>query len=193
MKQIRQSLSVLLGLMLLCTATSVRAQSDEAAGTKGFNPDRLFFGGNFGMSFGDFTFINITPQVGYQFNRYLAAGGGVSFIGTGFTQRDFNGNKIYKDTYNSAGLNIFGRVYPIPFLFLQAQPEYNYTWGRTKFYNGLPEAKLDGEFVPVLLLGAGAVIPAGRGSFIAMLQYNVIDNDRSVYGNRPFVSFGFNF
>jgi hypothetical protein len=194
MNLIRPFLGMCFGIALLLSSQSAQAQAEEGTDTKGFNPDKLFFGGNFGMSFGDFTFINITPQVGYQFNRYLAAGGGISFISTGFTQRDFNGNKIYKDTYNSAGLNLFGRVYPIPFLFVQAQPEYNYTWGRTKFYNGQPEATLDGEFVPVLLLGAGAVIPAGRsGSFIAMLQYNVIDNDRSVYGNRPFVSFGFNF
>jgi hypothetical protein len=26
-----------------------------------------------------------------------------------------------------------------------------------------------------------------------MLQYNVIQNDRSVYGDRPFLSFGINF
>jgi hypothetical protein len=193
MKRIRLILIFASTVMLLATAQSVHAQAADETDTKGFNPDRLFFGGNFGMSFGDYTFINITPQVGYQFNRYLSAGGGISFIGTAFTQRDFNGNKLYKDSYNSAGLNVFGRVHPIPFLFLQAQPEYNYTWGKTKFYNGQSELKLDGEFVPVLLLGAGAVIPAGRGSFIAMLQYNVIDNDRSVYGNRPFVSFGFNF
>lgn len=193
MNRVRLVIYVICASIFLCSAQFAQAQAIEETDKRGFDPDRLFFGGNFGMSFGDYTFINITPQVGYMFNRYLAAGGGVSFIGTGFTQRDFNGNKIYKDSYNSAGLNLFGRLYPIPFLFLQAQPEYNYTWGRTKFYNGQPEIKLDGEFVPVLLLGAGAVIPAGRGSFIAMVQYNVIDNNRSVYGNRPFVSFGFNF
>ncbi|MCU0381042.1 MAG: hypothetical protein MUE58_07610 [Chitinophagaceae bacterium] len=178
---------------ILLACLHVQAQQEAEEPQKGFDPERLFFGGNFGLSFGDYTFINITPQVGYQFNRYFAAGGGLSFIGTGYTYRDYNGDKLYKDTYNSAGLNIFGRVSPIPFLFIQAQPEYNYTWGKTKFYNGQPDIKLDGEFVPVLLLGAGAVIPAGRGSFIAMLQYNVIQNDRSVYGDRPFLSFGFNF
>jgi hypothetical protein len=179
---------------LLTFFFSLQAQEDVPSEKKGFDPGRLFFGGNFGMSFGDFTFINITPQVGYRFNRYLSAGAGLSFIGTGFTTYYTNGSKYSKDSYNSAGLNIFGRVYPVPFLFLQAQPEYNYTWGKTKFYNGQSEIKLDGEFVPVLLLGAGAVIPMGRkGSFIAMLQYNVIDNARSVYGNRPFFSFGVNF
>lgn len=183
----------LLSVCLVCFTLGVVAQEEKAEPTKGFDPSRVFFGGNFGMSFGDYTFINITPQVGYQFNPYLAAGAGIGFIGTGYTYRDYNGNKLYKDSYNSAGINVFGRVYPFRFLFISAQPEFNYTWGKTKFYNGQPEIKLNGEFVPVLLVGAGAVIPAGRGSFIASLQYNVIQNDRSVYGDRPFVSFGYNF
>ena len=187
------SLKSILTVFLLMASLAVCAQEEKAAPTKGFDPSRVFFGGNFGMSFGDYTFINITPQVGYQFNQYLAAGAGIGFIGTGYTYRDFNGNKLYKDTYNSAGINVFGRVYPFPFLFVSAQPEFNYTWGKTKFYNGQSEVKLDGEFVPVLLVGAGAVIPAGRGSFIASLQYNVIQNNRSVYGERPFLSFGYNF
>ena len=183
----------LLSVCLVCLTLGVVAQEEKAEPTKGFDPSRVFFGGNFGMSFGDYTFINITPQVGYQFNPYLAAGAGIGFIGTGYTYRDYNGNKLYKDSYNSAGINVFGRVFPFRFLFISAQPEFNYTWGKTKFYNGQSEIKLNGEFVPVLLVGAGAVIPAGRGSFIASLQYNVIQNDRSVYGDRPFVSFGFNF
>jgi hypothetical protein len=185
-------------VILFCSGAVFNQLQAQEAGEmqeprKGFDKEKLFFGGNFGMSFGDYTFINITPQVGYQFNQYFAAGAGVSFIGSSFVQRDFNGNKIYKDSYYSSGLNVFGRVSPIRFLFLQLQPEINYTWGRTKFYNGQNELKLDGEFVPILLAGIGVVIPAGRGALIGMLQYNLLQNDRSIYGNRPFVSFGFNF
>ena len=158
-----------------------------------FDKSRLFFGGNLGMSFGDMTFINISPQVGYQFSQYFAAGGGINFISSSFTIRDYNNNKLYKDSYSYAGLNVFGRVYPIPFLFAQVQPEYNYSWGKTKFYNGQPEIKQDGSFVPVLLLGAGAAIPAGRGRMIAMMQYDVIGDVRSPYGRNIFFTFGYNF
>ena len=45
-----------------------------------FDPEKVFFGGNFGMRFGDNTFVNISPQVGYQFSQYFAAGAGVNFI-----------------------------------------------------------------------------------------------------------------
>ena len=181
-------------LLLLFIVFSVFAQSQEGNDRQGgFDKSRLFFGGNFGLSFGNQTFINITPQVGYQFNQYFSAGGGVNFISSSFTIRDYNGNKLYKDSYGYTGLNIFGRVFPIPFLFAQVQPEYNYSWGKTKFYNGQPEIKLDGAFVPVLLVGAGAAIPAGRGRLIAMLQYDVIGDVRSPYGRNMFFTFGYNF
>lgn len=172
---------------------SIQAQEEEEPQKKGFDKSKLFFGGNFGMSFGDVTFINISPQVGYQFNQFFAAGGGINFISTGYTYRDYNGDKLFKDSYGYAGLNVFGRIYPLSFLFAQVQPEYNYSWGKTKYYNNQPDQKLDGAFVPVLLIGAGAAIPAGRGRMIAMLQYDLIGDVRSPYGRNAFFTFGYNF
>lgn len=125
----------LISIFILLMGFSVFAQSQEGNEKQGggFDKSRLFFGGNFGLSFGNQTFINISPQVGYQFSQYFSAGGGVNFISSSYTIRDYNGDKLYKDSYSYAGLNIFGRVYPIPFLFAQVQPEYNYSWGRQSF------------------------------------------------------------
>jgi hypothetical protein len=158
-----------------------------------FDPEKLFFGGNFGMRFGDNTFVNISPQVGYQFSQYFAAGGGVNFITSSQTYRNGNGDKIYKDNYGYAGLSVFARVFPIPILFASVQPEYNYSWGKIKYFNGQSDIKTSGAFVPVLLVGAGAAIPSGRGRLIAMLQYDVIGDARSPYGRNAFFTIGYNF
>ncbi len=168
------------------------AQDDEPSDVKGFDKSKLFFGGNFGLSFGDYTVINVSPQVGYRFNRYFAAGTGVNLIYSSIRFRDYNGNSNYKAASGVTGVNIFGRVYPIQQILLQVQPEMNYTWGRYKFYNGEPDVKLDGKFVPSLLLGGGAVIPAGRGAFVAMVQFDVLNRERNPYGNRPIYNFGYN-
>ncbi len=92
----------------------------------------------------------------------LAAGAGINFI--------YSSNKYqyagYKEQYGVTGLNIFGRVYPIEYIFLQAQPEANYTWLKYKFDNGEPDLKLPNKIVPSLLGGIGAAIPAGRGSIL---------------------------
>ena len=191
----KMRISFLAVCAFLLTTSGAFAQDDEDSveGKKGFDKSRLFFGGNFGASFGNSTFVNISPQVGYLFNQYLAAGLGVNYIYSSYTERDANGDKYYKESYGNAGLNVFGRFYPIRQGFIMVQPEYNYTWGRQKYYTTGQEFDLESKFVPSLLVGAGAAIPAGKGAMIIMVQYDVIQDERSPYGKNPFLSIGFNF
>lgn len=158
---------------------------------KGLDPQRLFFGGNFGLTFGNFTFVNISPQVGYRITPMFSAGAGLNFIYQ--SDKYYNGGREVRNSLGYAGLNIFGRVNPFRFILLNAQPELNYVWGKTKV-EGLADSKINPKFVPSLLVGAGAAIPmGGRGSMIAMLQYDVVQDNLSPYGRNAFVTFGVNF
>jgi hypothetical protein len=169
------------------------AQDEREESPKGFDKSKLFFGGNFGLSFSSYsTLVNVSPQIGYRFNKYLAAGGGPNFIYYSQKYVGISGNDLYRENFGYAGLNIFGRVYPIEQVFLQLQPEANYSWGKIKFYDGSKDEKLDGKIVPSLLAGAGGAIPAGSGAFIIMVQYDLLQQQRSPYGNRAFFSFGYN-
>ena len=72
----------LLLLTLLTTVflqTQAQEEDEPDPPKQGFDKSKLFFGGNFGLSFGNSTFINVSPQVGYRFNQYVAAGAGVNF------------------------------------------------------------------------------------------------------------------
>ncbi len=190
----------LLGLILVSTIffIPVSAQEKEkdeketeaSEKKKGLDPERIFFGGNFGLTFGNFTFINISPQVGYRITPMFSAGAGLNFIYQ--SDKYYSGNREVKNSLGYAGMNIFGRVNPFKFVLLNVQPELNYVWGKTRV-SGLADSKIDPEFVPSLLVGAGVAIPAGRGSMIAMLQYDVIQNSLSPYGRNAFFTFGFNF
>jgi hypothetical protein len=183
----------LVSLCLFSIVTlSVYAQ-DEEEPKKGFDKSKLFVSGNFGLSFGDFTLVNISPQLGYRFNNILAAGVGINGIYSSTRSRFVNGETASRENYGVVGLNIFGRAYPIQYAFLQLQPELNYTWGKLKEYSPDVEYKLDGKLVPSLLAGAGAAIPAGGGAFIIMAQYDVLQNNRTPYGEKVFISFGFTF
>jgi hypothetical protein len=182
-------------LLVICMMATlgVYAQDENAPEKKGgLDPSRLFFGGNFGASFGNFTFINVSPQVGYRVSPIFSAGTGVNFI--------YQGNKVnygsytQKSTYGYVGLNVFGRLNPFKFLIANVQPELNYVWGKITEDPGNFEVKQPGKFVPSLLLGGGVAIPTGqRGAMVAMIQYDVLQNDLSPYGRRAFVTFGFNF
>ena len=183
----------LFALCLISTLSLSLFSQEEEEPKKGFDKSKLFIGGNFGLSFGDFTLINISPQVGYRFNNILAAGVGVNGIYSSARSRFINGETASRENYGVVGLNIFGRVYPIEYAFIQLQPELNYTWGKLKEYSPDVVYKLDGKLVPSLLAGAGAAIPAGGGAFIIMAQYDLLQNNRTPYGEKVFFSFGFNF
>ncbi len=170
------------------------ARDEDQTTSKGFDKSRLFFGGNFGLSFGsDYTLVNISPQIGYHFSPYFAAGTGINFIYSSEKYYDSYGNDAFRYNYGVVGLNVFGRVYPIRQLFFQVQPELNYTWGTINYYNPSEKDKLDPAFVPSLLGGVGGAIPAGgNGAFLIMLQYDLLQQSRSPYGNHAFFSFGYN-
>jgi hypothetical protein len=177
-------------IWIVLLAAAVQAQEEEPP-KKGFQKDKLFLGGNFGLTFGDYTFINISPQLGYRFTRTLAAGFGVNAQHVRF--KDWDNGDLYQQKQTIFGLNIFGRIYPIPNLMLQAQPEVNYSYGKILYY-GPPkeEYRLDATITPSLLLGGGAVIPSGRGEMIISIFYDVLQDKNSPYGRRPIYNIGYN-
>ncbi len=183
------------GLLLaifICTGIILFAQDEELP--KGFNKENLFLGGNFGLTFGDYTFINISPQLGYRFNRFLAAGVGINgqYINSKFRYTD--GTLDSRVEQGVAGLNVFGRFYPFQQFMLQVQPEANYVFGQQTFYQPVKEVyKLDAIIVPSLLTGAGVVLPSGRGGLIIAVFYDVLQNPSSPYGKKPFFTVGYNF
>jgi len=185
-------LTLALLILLAANAGAQETPAPEEAPKK-FDKSKLVFGGNIGATFGDFTFIQFSPQVGYAFTKNIVAGAGVNFSYSSQKFRYFNGDESERFNYGYAGLNVFTRVYPVNFLFLSAQPELNYNWGKIKYKNPpAPDVKIDGAFIPTLLLGGGVAIPMGnRGQTMLSLQYDVLQNNRSPYGKRAFFNIGF--
>ncbi|KYP16216.1 MAG: hypothetical protein A1D16_14270 [Flavihumibacter sp. CACIAM 22H1] len=173
------------------------ATKEEAP--KGFDRSRLFVGGNFGLTFGNFTFINVSPQLGYRFNDMFAAGIGINGQ---FSQLKYKsgGTTLYKERYGVAGMNVFGRFYPIQQGFIQLQPEMNYIWGsRADYTPQETKSSINGKILPSLLAGVGAYLPAGRaGGLVIMAQYDLLHkssnypNPATPYGSNIFLTVGFN-
>src|ERR1700730_6477977 len=107
-------------LLILFFTISVFCQNDAPTG--GFDKSKLFLGGNFGLSFGSYTLINLFPQLGYHFTNYFAAGAGINLL---YSSVHYTYPYEYKDEYGEAGLNVFVRFYPIQNLMLAMQPEVN--------------------------------------------------------------------
>jgi hypothetical protein len=156
---------------------------------------RFFAGGNFGLSIGRFTLINLNPQVGYRFNRYLSAGVGMNLLYTSLRQRDeFTQRDTRRVVQGIAGLNTFVRFFPTRGFMLQVQPEANYLFGKETFFQPVKQSfKLDAEIIPSLLAGGGIVAPAGRGVMLFTVMYDVLQHPSSPYAGRPVVQAGYNF
>jgi hypothetical protein len=181
-------------LALLCLSfLHTIAFTQDIPAEKGLKKDCVFVGGNFGLSIGSYTLINLSPQVGYRFNKTLAAGVGVNLLYMSQKEEDLYGNDYRKVVQGITGLNVFGRVYPIQNIMIQVQPEVNYIFGKQIFYQPVKETyKLDAEIVPSLLAGGGFVMPSEAGALIISLMYDVLQKANSPYGSKPIVNVGYN-
>ena len=148
---------------------------------------RLRFGGTIGFQFGTFTYINISPTVGYMvIPKRLEIGGGPIFI-----YERYKFSSVDKISFFVYGPDIYTRGYLYKGLYLEARYD---VVNKTSYYD--LSRKL---WVHHLLLGAGYAAPIGKvGFFNISMLFNVLNNKESIYkgtfGNFPLLlvlGFGF--
>jgi hypothetical protein len=143
--------------------------------------DRLTFGGNFGAAFGDVTFIDISPTVGYHVTDDF-------ILGTGFTY-SYLKDKRYSPIYQT---NIFGGRLFAQYIILEnfvAHAEYellNMDIFINNFSNGIVRDNIHSLFI-----GGGYRGSMGGNSFVSLLiLYNINESEFSPYQN-PQIRAGF--
>lgn len=188
---------LLLCLLLLGGIQLAHAQyyKTDTSSRKGFDPSRMMIGGSLGLVFGDYTNINISPLVGYRFSDMFAAGVNINAQYAAEKSRDWNGETLQRYQYTVFGGGVWGRFYPLEMLFLHAQPEYNHVSEKLTDYTYDPKQTFKSSYgVSSLLLGGGYSQPLGSGysAFYIMILYDVLQDARSPYQNRPQITMGFN-
>ena len=153
------------------------AQADSLDTDRESFKDRLVYGGNLGLSFGDLTVVDISPSVGYKVTEKFIVGPGVNYL--------YYNDRIFQFQTSVYG----GRVY--------AQCLFNqYLFGYSEL------GVLNGEFdrfepqkrinVVSPLLGAGFYQSLGGLGFSFMVLWNFNDSRFSPHGNNPILRGGFN-
>lgn len=156
---------------------------------KGFKKENIFVGGNLGVLFGNYTFVNVSPQVGYHFGKFFEAGLGINLQYVSQKYFFSNGDDFYKESYYVYGGNVFARVFPVRPVYLQIQPEYNWINARLKYYDGISPVQKYKAHAPSLLVGIGGSF---EGVLVAVM-YDVLQRPEAPYSKKPFISFGFGF
>jgi len=160
----------------LIIGTTVKAQ-DEAEKTKGYDPTNWFTGGSISLGVGNGSFnAGLHPHYGYTVAKWIDFAGVVNFEYQ--SQRDEFNNKYRTTVY---GLGAFTRIYPVHFIFIQAQPEYNII--AQKF---IPVSGTGGKLnlnAPSLLLGGGYTTSrSDKNSFTYLsILVDVLKDENSPY------------
>ncbi len=130
--------------------------------------DRVFFGGNLGLAFGDVTFVEVAPLVGYRVTDKLSTGVQIQY-------RYRNDKRFSQDLEASDyGFNLFARYNLASPFFLQAEYEYlNF-----EFITLTPDRNTFREGFSSVLVGGGIAQPLGRNAFfIITALYNLSYDD----------------
>lgn len=149
--------NILLLLFFLSFSTLLFAQNEEGEEKKGgFKKENLFTGGgiSLGLGFGSsgnaFS-IGVSPVIGYSITKWLDAG---IVINYGYASYNYEDALGYKARITNYGGGVFTKVYPIRFIYVQAQFEHNFIYQKYIYNNGGPTYtdRYDGNS---FLLGAG--------------------------------------
>jgi len=148
--------------------------------------DKVFFGGNFALQFGNITVIDVSPLVGYRLNEKMQVGAGFTYQ---YFSRDYgNGYKYSNSIY---GGRLFGRYFIAPTLFLHGEYEnINLPyWDFSQTSTG----ELQRAWTSGLLAGGGYSVPLGMRTALNMtVLYNFFwDSQRSASASPWVVRMGF--
>jgi hypothetical protein len=178
----------------------VNTYSDAGGDGTGFLKQNLFLGGSLSLGFSGYDFnVGGSPEIGYSLNKWLDAGVLVN-LNYSSERADpsgyYNSNIRYRSFNYGAGA--FARVWPLPFLFVTVQPEYNWIdYNAKDMSSGFVSTASTQASSFLLGIGYGQRV-VGRGNFYIALLFDALDNPYSPYRDfngaaLPVVRAGFDF
>lgn len=148
---------------------------------------KWIFGGDFGLSFGDFTFINLSPRVGYALNDNLILGATLRYTYYRLDIRNINGQILPSERIeqNWIGTGLFVQQVILENFFVGFEPEVIQINQLRPFRESV--------VVPFTLLGGGIFQRFNRSISFLGIYYN-LTHDRFPITPSPIVmrvGFGF--
>ena len=145
--------------------------------------DRLYFGGNVGLSFGTVSSISVEPFVGYKIDQR-----GKLSVGTGISYWYYKDSRYTPELEtNSYGYRIFSRYRIFQPVYLHVE------WSQQNYEVWYIDGHTDRQWVPMLLVGGGYVAGSENTSFMIQILWDVLQDPLSPYGGQPIISMGVGF
>lgn len=167
-------------LLVLLILISFNLYAQDKEDNKKYDPQNWFLGGSMSLGFGGGYYssfqVGIHPHYGYTLASWIDAAAVANFEYS--SSKDEYSNRYHNTIY---GLGLFTRIYPVKFLFLQIEPEYNFI--ASKFIPGAGSSAKQTVSAPSLLLGAGYVTSrSDKNSFTYLsVLFDVLNDVNSPY------------
>lgn len=147
---------------------------------RGFDANRLVFGGNASLLIGNPTLVNLSPKIGYNLFKGFAAGVGIGYYYYGeknpYSSLRFRQNMVYP--------SVWAYYTPWRYLFLNAEFKHNMLTQKQEFnnyYTGIKEFDKQSLNFQQMIVGGGFRQPLSeRVSMNIGLYYDLLGNK---YGN----------
>ncbi len=162
------------------------AQDDEEVKEEktGFKKENLFTGGSISLSFFNNTFlVGGSPVFGYSLTRWVDAGLVVNYNYTSYRDVSYYGanDKLRQSVYGGGS---FLRIYPVRFLFVQAQAEHNFI--KQKYIPaGGAASSTENHEANSFLIGGGYTTSrhaeSGQPFFYVAVLFDIAKNQYSPY------------
>ncbi len=157
------SIKYFIAIIIFCASSIAFAQGDQDSSFK----DKVFIGGGFGAGFGDYTYVSVSPIIGYRLTPRLSTGVRLMYQYTTFKYFDFQDNREKKYQGNDFGIGGFARFSVYGPLYLQA--EYEHLSYDGLYYDGSSSRTSFDSF----MAGGGIAQPIGGKAFLFLTaMYN---------------------
>ncbi len=187
-------LTIFLFVLLFFTAFSSQKALPQYLENGPSVSQRIFYGGNLGLRFGDYTNISINPHIGYRVSNRISAGigGNYIYVKSSFFNYEFSlwGGNVF------ASYTLFKNIDElIPFLTPNSSVlifgEYNVMNVEDYFKNHHQHIEMKWMVSP--LLGLAYQTQMGRRSYVLIsVLFNLNESRHSVYPN-PVLRISFQF
>ena len=146
------------------------------------NPKPVFFGGGLVLGGGTGTFqIGLNPELVKSYNEYVDLGAAVNFSYASYKYLDNAGNMLSRTNNTQLGLGGFARVWPLQKLFIQLQPEYNWTFSRARDFSSSGNSGSASVSAPSVLTGIGYGQRSENGFSYFSIMFDLVNSPQSPY------------
>lgn len=146
------------------------------------NPKPVFFGGGLVLGGGTGTFqIGLNPELVKSYNEYVDLGAAVNFYYASYKYLDNAGNVLSRTNNTQLGVGGFARVWPLQKLFIQLQPEYNWTFSRARDFSSSGNSGSASVSAPSVLTGIGYGQRSENGFSYFSVMFDLVNSPQSPY------------